>query len=426
MKPIFLVLRPSSLVPRPSSLILLFTVILLSHSSFSQKPSWFDFDKRKVSYPDAEYFTGFGMAKLTKGELQEDNLKAAESYAQQELIESIQVTVQSAAVHELSEQNQEIRESYKQAVSSFSKVSLPGIEDETWYDKKKKTAYAFAWISKQELAGYYQDQLNMNATQMDAKLQKAKQLFASNQKQKALEAYQACFPILRQMEEALAMLITIGLDPGGKLPGAYENDIIASISNITQNTNLTLDEMCQLLAGSLKTQLGTNEHTIRLVPFTYQDTRMASELSARFGTLFNSKLASESMKVSTMGIVGKQHPLMLTGTYWEDGDYLKFIYYFADGINTLLLPGDYFIDSDMVNKVIEIPASFDCAPPFGVEALQVIAQTDKLPPLFTEEKDGYFFIKDEASEILKKVRGFKRSNDQQLFAEKRLVITTIP
>nr|MBC8315986.1 DUF4384 domain-containing protein [Bacteroidota bacterium] len=106
--------------------------------------------------------------------------------------------------------------------------------------------------------------------------------------------------------------------------------------------------------------------------------------------------------------------------------YLRFIYYFADGINTLLLPGDYYIDSDMVNKVVEIPTSFDCAPPFGVEALQVIAQTDKLPPLFTEEKDGYFFIKDEASEILKKVRGFKRYNDQQLFAEKRLVITTIP
>ena len=520
------VYSPQSTVPkpltsyllRPTSYVLLFFFFLFSNSSFSQKPSWFDFDKRKVSYPDAEYFTGFGMARLTKGESLEDNLKAAESYAQQELIESIQVTVQSIAVHELSEQNQEIRESYKQAVSSFSKVSLPGIEDETWYDKKKKTAYAFAWINKQELAGYYQDQLNMNATKLDAKLQKAKQLFASNQKQKALEAYQACFPILRQMEEALAMLITIGLDPGGKLPGVYENDITASISNITQNTNLTLDEMCQLLAGSLKTQLGANEHTIRLVPFTYQDTRMASELSARFVTLFGSKLASESMKVSTMGIAGKQHPLMLTGTYWEDGDYLKFIasvkelstgttlasaenripksrlteagvlwkpenfeeamvrmkifsegeiigggllldiwtdqgsdnllyqegetmklyvkvnhecylrfiYYFADGINTLLLPGDYYIDSDMVNKVVEIPTSFDCAPPFGVEALQVIAQTDKLPPLFTEEKDGYFFIKDEASEILKKVRGFKRYNDQQLFAEKRLVITTIP
>jgi hypothetical protein len=70
--------------------------------------------------------------------------------------------------------------------------------------------------------------------------------------------------------------------------------------------------------------------------------------------------------------------------------------------------------------------SFECAPPFGVEALQVIAQTDKLPPLFTEERDGYFFITDDVSEILKNVRGFKRNNDEKLFAEKRLVITTIP
>ena len=219
-----------------------------------------------------------------------------------------------------------------------------------------------------------------------------------------------------------------------------------------------------------------------------------------------------------MGIQGKEHPLILTGTYWEDGDYLKFIasvkelstgttlasaenripksrmdvagiswkpenfeeamarmkllaegeiigggllldiwtdkgsdnllytegetmklfvkvnhecylrfiYYFADGINTLLVPGDYYIGSDQVNKVIEIPMSFECAPPFGVEALQVIAQTDKLPPLSTDKVDGYFFITDDAKDILKTVRGFKRVNDEKLFAEKRLIITTIP
>jgi len=506
------------LVLRPSSLILLIYLFLIPHSSFPQSPSWLDFDQRKASYPDVEYFTGFGMAKLTKGESHEDNLKAAESYAQQELIESIQVTVQSVAVHELSEQNREIRESYRQAVASFSKVSLPGIEDETWYDKKKKTAYAFAWVNKIELADYYQDQLNLNAAQLETKLQEAKQLFTSSQKQKALEAYQACFPILRHMEEAIAMLITIGIDPGGKLPGAYETEISASISKISQNTNLTLDEICQLLAGSIQTQLGKNEHTMRLVPFTYQDTRMASELSARFGTLFESKLVTGGLKVSVMGIEGKQHPLLLTGTYWDDGDYLKFIasvkelstgttlasaenripksrltdagiswkpenfeeamarmkifsedeiigggllldiwtdrgsdnllykegemmklyvkvnhecnlrfiYYFADDTRTLLVPGDYFIDSDLVNRVVQIPISFECAPPFGVETLQVIAQTDPLPLLVTFESDGYYFISEDVQSILKNVRGFKRSNNQQLFAEKRLVITTIP
>jgi hypothetical protein len=61
-----------------------------------------------------------------------------------------------------------------------------------------------------------------------------------------------------------------------------------------------------------------------------------------------------------------------------------------------------------------------------VETLQVIARTDKLPPLSTEERDSYFFITDDASEILKNVRGFKRNNDEKLFAEKRFVITTIP
>ena len=51
----------------------------------------------------------------------DENRNAAESSEKQELIGSIQVTVKSMAIHELSELNQEIRESYRQAISSFSK-----------------------------------------------------------------------------------------------------------------------------------------------------------------------------------------------------------------------------------------------------------------------------------------------------------------
>jgi len=506
--------------PRIALLFAISFSLFIIHNSQAQSPSWLDPNKRKIIYPYSKFFTGFGTAYLNKGVSRDENRKAAESDAKQDLIESIRVTVKSIAIHKLSEQNKEIRESYRQAVSSFSKIKLPGIKDETHFDNKKKITYAFAWVSKHKLAEYYQDQLNLNTSRIDRKLLVAKQLFVNSQKQKALEAYQSCFPILRQMEEALTMLVTIGIDPEGKLPGSYEMEINENISKISQNTNLTLDEMCQLLAGSIKAQLGENENTLRLVPFTYQDTRMASELSARFGTLFEAKLVAEGLKVSVVGTEGKQNPFILIGTYWEGevGDYLKFIasvkelstgttlasaenripksrldvagiswkpenykealsnlkiftkdeviggglkldvwtnrgdenvlfreretmklfirvnhecylrfiYYLADGTKTLLLD-NYPIPSDMVNFKVPLSYTFTCTPPFGVETLQVIAQTVKFPRLNTYIDDnGYEIILDDTKEIVRSTRGMVRDKNQHLFGEKRLVITTIP
>jgi len=493
------------------------TLFLVTISSFAQ-PLWLDFEQRKAAYPDAEYFTGFGIAKLEKGESEEDNLNTAKSFALQDLTESVRVTVESASVHELSEVNRQFSESYKQAVTSFSSVTLPGIQTQTWFNRKTKTACAFSWVSKRELSSFYQEMLKQEAEKLSRKLEEAGRYNAISEKQKALETYQACFPILRQMEEAVMMLITIGINPEGKLPGAFEKEITSSIASISRDDDLTIDELCQLMAGSLSSQLGSEERTIRLAPFTYQDSRMGSELSAQLGILFESKLVREGLKIASEGTTGIQHPLMLSGSYWEDGKYLKFIasvkevssgrtlasvenripvkqlaeariswkpenfedamarlriftegqivdgglildvwtdkgaenllfrdgetmklyvkvnqashlrfiYYFADQTRTLLVPGDYYIDSSLVNRIVEIPIDFICAEPFGVETLQVIAQTYPLTPLSSYEKDGYFFVREDLETIMKQVRGFKRSNDQQLFAEKFLVITTIP
>ena len=513
----------NQIIPMKAQIVFFLTIsfsLFTIRYSHAQTPTWLDSDKRKTLYPNSKFFTGVGEAILNRGESMDENRKAAESDAKQDLIESIQVTVESIAIHKLSEQNQEIRESYRQAVSSFSKIKLPGIKDDTHFDKKKKITYAFAWVSKQELAQYYQDQLDLYASQLETKLSEAQQLYTNGQKQKALEAYQECFPILRQMEEALAMLVTIGIDPEGKLPGTYQTEISENISKISQNANLTLDEMCQLLAGSIKAQLGKNENTLRLVPFTYEDTRMASKLSARFGTLLEAKLVAEGLKMSVLGTEGIQNSLILIGTYWEDevGDYLKFIasvkdlstgttlasaenripkswldaamiswkpenyeealsnlklftkdeviggglkldvwtnrgdenllfregetmklfirvnhecylrfiYYLADGTKTLLRD-NYPIPSDMVNIKVLLIGTFTCDAPFGVETLQVIAQTVKFPRLNTYIDDnGYEIILDDTKEIMRSTRGMKRNNDQLLFGEKRLVITTIP
>lgn len=104
--------------------------------------------------------------------------------------------------------------------------------------------------------------------------------------------------------------------------------------------------------------------------------------------------------------------------------YLRFIYYMADGSKVLLL-NDYYISSDKVNQVIQIPDHFVCAEPFGIESLVLNGQTEVFPKLNTNFHDGYNFIEDHVSLVVAQTRGFKKVNNKMFNGEKRLNFTTL-
>jgi hypothetical protein len=104
--------------------------------------------------------------------------------------------------------------------------------------------------------------------------------------------------------------------------------------------------------------------------------------------------------------------------------YIRVIYYLADGSKVLLLD-NYYIGKDKVNKVYEIPDKFVCAPPFGVETLQLSARTKPFEDLQTHKQYGYTFIEGDVGTILKNIRGFKRVKNEDMKAEARLTITTM-
>ncbi len=104
--------------------------------------------------------------------------------------------------------------------------------------------------------------------------------------------------------------------------------------------------------------------------------------------------------------------------------YLRFVYYLADGSKVLLMD-DYYIGSNLVNKVIQLPEIFTCTSPFGNELLVLNGQTEEFPPLNIREQYGYKFILDDTETVVARTRGFKPLNNQMLNGEKKLVINTI-
>jgi len=73
-------------------------------------------------------------------------------------------------------------------------------------------------------------------------------------------------------------------------------------------------------------QEGNITQPVRLGNISYKDTEMGSAFSRRFYTSFEQKLATATkLDIRTSVPPGTNYPLLLTGTYWEDGEYLKII-----------------------------------------------------------------------------------------------------
>ncbi|MBN1407918.1 MAG: DUF4384 domain-containing protein [Calditrichaceae bacterium] len=109
--------------------------------------------------------------------------------------------------------------------------------------------------------------------------------------------------------------------------------------------------------------------------------------------------------------------------------YLRFIYHLANGMRTPLYTS-YYIDQSKVNKIVELPDVFECAPPFGVEKLQMFASTEELPDLNLKtveiEGESYDVLADDLGEFLAKTRGFvKKKTGMVKKAERVLTITTV-
>lgn len=105
--------------------------------------------------------------------------------------------------------------------------------------------------------------------------------------------------------------------------------------------------------------------------------------------------------------------------------YIRFIYHLANGVRTPLYKS-YYIDATKVNKTVELPDVFVCAPPLGTERLQIFASTQELPALNTTMTtiDGEEY--EVLTEDIAHTRGMlKKKNTEAQVAERVITLTTV-
>ena len=105
--------------------------------------------------------------------------------------------------------------------------------------------------------------------------------------------------------------------------------------------------------------------------------------------------------------------------------YIRMVYHLSDNQSVILLD-NYYIPTHLAHRIVEIPEEFICSEPFGIETLQVNAQTEPFQPLNTRLIDGYNYITGALEDAVINTRGMKKSVVREPEkTEKRIVITTM-
>ncbi len=512
-------------------LILYLVLTSLNYNlAFGQAPAWIKYEHRQAFYPDKTFLTGFSSEiNLFDSDVNE-LLEKCKDNAKKTLIESVQVSIKSVTVSGINSanfnNNPETYEYIKHSSVSYSNVDVAGLISETYYDKKKETAYAFLYVKKTDLISLYKQKVDsklQSLEQMDSYAEDSKN---KGQSQNALEKLLECLPVFRELEEAQSILAGLGIADETTIKSKrtleLKSKIDKSIDELNNSAKNSISDLAYFIANGLKIQKPDLEGTIGLSNFNYQDTKIGSPFSKRLYQELEQKLITTTkynihkQENFDKGAKPDNFNYIITGTYWEENDYLKvivvvrnfatgkaeatiesklsknfctqnsieflpenfvnaniknktfseneivggdldleiwtnkgnenllytegdtlklylrankecyvrFIYYLADGSSVLLLD-DYYIGIDKVNKVYQLPDEFICSQPFGVELLQVNAQTEKFEPLITKLVDGYRYITEDLKVIIEKNRGFKKLDNKIAKTEKRMIITTM-
>ncbi len=311
---------------------------------FAQAPAWIKYQKRVLKYPESIYLTGFSSETNYYGDDENELIARCEENAKKELTEAVKVSIKSITVSGTNNVNtglsQETYEYIKQSSVSVSGLDIAGLIMQHYYDKKKKTAYAFCYVKRSDLITHYKQKVNTGLKDLEAKKQFADDLLKADLQQKALKAYFECLPILREIEEAQAILAAMGKRDEVSLKKdktiQLKSEIDHGINQLNSVAKNSISDLAFFIANGLNMQVKDLKGKVKLSSFTYEDTRMGSPFAKRLHKELEQKLVSETAleihNIQYANQYKKQSLLdyIITGTYWEDSDYLKIIVVLRD------------------------------------------------------------------------------------------------
>jgi len=236
--------------------LLFFLLMNLSLVGWAQTspPAWTQDAYRERNYPAQEWYAGFVRDRLKPGANAGNALKALERDAQNQLAESIIVTIEGETrVENTSRQRQSgdyssevITTDYRQAVRTATTATAVKTEVRSYHDTSTDMLYAFAAVKRADLAAFYKTQINVDLNKAETAVGVSGQLVSAGKKMNARRKIEEAKQILTGVSfyrdllvavDALADERELQTQRGSKLQRTVEQLLI----NLEQSTFVYLN-----------------------------------------------------------------------------------------------------------------------------------------------------------------------------------------
>ena len=307
--------------------LILFFILIFSAGVIAQQPAWVEYTKRNSMYPQSEYLTGFVSARNTNDEDPGRLMDQYEEMAKSKVIQSIQVSIETNNSLTLSNVNGKSGEEFRSESVSFSSATITGLKAERYYDRKKKDVYAFAYVSKKELAFYNRKLITANLEKIKQKLEEGREYLALNDIQNALKSFYEGMPLLAETEQAQWLLMAVNLEQfvsnDLKEIRNAKIELNKEISRLQQSKELNMSETAYFISYGLFIQLAKLESPLDVESCTYENTGFSSDFSHKWNTeIKNALVKTGNYKIQDHAKEGG-HAVKVKGNYWLEGNQLQ-------------------------------------------------------------------------------------------------------
>ncbi|MDR3329038.1 MAG: hypothetical protein LBS63_02870 [Prevotellaceae bacterium] len=255
---------------RPLLLGVSFALASLALAGQEAPPDWLDRAERELVYPGSTFITGFASERLASSADLSELKNHLQAEAKRKLSEGIRLKIESeirAGDHSLQAGGREqIVSSYDAAVHTSSDAEVVGVKTDTYFDSPQSTVYAFAYVNKHELAGYYKASISMLVAQAEGALRTAAQLEQGGEKAKARKQCEGALPLLEQVRYAQGLLSAIASADSESLQQAKAEALRSEATHLlarlqqavyvyVESAETNFGEPVHLLAPKLKAEL---------------------------------------------------------------------------------------------------------------------------------------------------------------------------
>ncbi len=290
----------------------------------AQEPKWVNYLSRNSFFPSSEFLVGYTSEINTDNQNQNELLAKLEGVSKDQLVANIMIDIRSITTLNIQNINAETQETFKHNSTSFSRAKISGLKIETYYDNKKKIAYAIAYAKKSDVLKLYQNEIEQQISTIQTTISQAE----GSDKQEVLKKYFETQPAFRKIEEAQTLLITLTGNfnfpsTQRELINELKAKVDAKINGLKNSTSLSVEDAAYFISFGLHAQTDETKMPVKIINFNYQDTPMASPFSRKFKAVLEQSLIQEGhynvVDPAAPNIVG----FVLTGNYWEEKDKLK-------------------------------------------------------------------------------------------------------